>query len=80
MDKTTLCRKLKEDKLTLDDLRGIPYEMSKEEIADLLVEMYYAFCVEMGTPENNYDGTHNTNRAILSCLLERWWYELEDMD
>lgn len=71
MDKTTLCRKLKENKLTLDDLRGIPYEMTKDEVADLLVEMYYAFGIERDE--------HAANRAILACLLERWWDEIEEV-
>lgn len=71
MDKTTLCRKLKENKLTLDELRGIPYEMAKDTVADILVEMYYAFYIE--TDELR------ANRAILACLLERWWDELDEV-
>ncbi len=71
MDKKTVCEMLLHDKLTLDDLRKVPYDMSKEETADLLVEMYYAFTVEVGE--------HKTNRAILACLLERWWDTLEEV-
>lgn len=71
MDKTTLCRKLKENKLTLDDLRGIPYEMTKDEVADLLVEIYYVFGVETNELR--------ANRAILAGLLERWWDEIEEV-
>lgn len=71
MDKTTLCKAILHDKLTLDDLRKVPYDMSKEEVADLLVEIYYAFTVEIGE--------HKTNRAILACLLERWWDTLEEV-
>ena len=71
MDKTTLCRKLKENKLTLDELRGIPYEMSKDEVADILVEMYYAFGIETNELR--------VNRAILACLLMRWWDEIDEV-
>ena len=72
MTRAELCRKLQNDTLTLDEVRSLPYKLDKETIADILVELTYALYVECGVDE------HKANRALLACLLERWWEEVEE--
>ena len=64
MDKTTLLGMLENNNLTLDDLRRVAYEMRREEVADLLVEMYYGFVLA--------EDERSANGAIYSGLSERW--------
>ena len=71
MKKETVIEKLKDNTMTLDDFRSIAYEMPKETIADILVELAFSLYVECGSDENR------ANKALLAGLLERWWYELE---
>lgn len=71
MTKETVIEKLKENTMSLDDFRSVAYEMPKETVADILTELAYSLYVECGSDENK------ANKALLACLLGRWWYELE---
>lgn len=70
MTKTELCRKLKELNVTMDDMREVANTMPRDTVADVMVELFYTLCVETDD--------QTAQRALLSCLLERWWDELDE--
>ena len=72
MTKNELVKKLKKSTVTLDEFRNIAYTMTKEEIADILVEFAFALYVECGSNERK------ANLALLAGLLERWWDLLDE--